>query len=114
MVFATNKTDRHNIAERLLKVALNTIVITPPFFVRLNLCIFVGFSLDVWFCVFVGFTLDTWLSDNFPSIGGRPLPDYAIALLLEKLGISPYLPSTLCLNTDLYMTATGGEWINGK
>jgi len=78
------------------------------------ICIFVGFSLDVWFCVFVGFTLDTWLSENFPSVGGHPIPDYAIGLLLEKLGIAQYLPSTLCLNTDLYMSARSGGWINGK
>ena len=30
-VFSTNKTDRHDITEILLKVALNTIILTLPF-----------------------------------------------------------------------------------
>jgi hypothetical protein len=36
VVSSTNKTDCHHISEILLKVALNTIILTPPFIEILN------------------------------------------------------------------------------
>lgn len=58
-----------------------------------------------------GFSLNSWLTENFPTIS-KPLPDYAVFLLLEQLGISQYRPSTQCSNTALYMSSAHGGWIN--
>jgi len=45
LVSFTNKTDRHDITEILLKVALNTITLTPNVD---QLCLMVTHMYDVW------------------------------------------------------------------
>jgi hypothetical protein len=60
LISSTNKTDRNDIAEILLKVALNTINQTKPKGIFISFWIYTGLKLNLIFYIGFGLFVDEW------------------------------------------------------